>query len=92
MLDATHPGTYSIYWNPPVIRKPARVLAYVNALTVSLAIFATTLIGSGVAVASQLEKLPTPDEIAVIPPGAEGMNVYPVVETADVWLAPQAAR
>ena len=48
--------------------------------------------GSGVAVASQLEKLPTPDQIAVIPPGAEGMNVYPVVETADVWLAPQAAR
>ena len=88
MLDATHPGTYSIYWNPPVICKPA----FINALSVSLAIFAATLIDSGVAVASQLEKLPTPDEIAVIPPGAEGMNVYPVVETADVWLAPQAAR
>ncbi len=88
MLDATHPGSYSIYWNPPAPRKPA----FVNTLTVSLAIFATTLIGSGVAVASQLEKLPTPDQIAVIPPGAEGMNVYPVVETADVWLAPQAAR
>lgn len=88
MLDATHPGSYSIYWSPPVLRKPA----FVNALTISLALFATTLIGSGVAVASQLEKLPTPDQIAVIPPGAEGMNVYPVVETADVWLAPQAAH
>ena len=86
MLDATHPGSYSVYWNPPVIHKPA----YINALTVSLGIFAASLLGCGMAVASQFDKLPTPEQIAVIPPGAEGMNAYPVVETADIWLAPSS--
>lgn len=86
MLDATHPSTYSVYWTTPVLNKLPRP----NVLVISLAIFVTTLIGSGVAVASQFEKLPTPDQIATIPPGAEGMNMYPVVETADVWLAPQS--
>lgn len=87
MLDGTHPGTYSIYWNPPIIRK----IPSLNVLTISLGIFAATLFGSGVAVASQFSHLPSPEDIAVIPPGAEGMNMYPVTETAEVWLAPHAA-
>jgi hypothetical protein len=86
MTDATHPGAYSAYWNPPAIRKPSAL----NGLTVSLGILAVALTGSAIAVTSRFEKLPTPEQIAVIPPGAEGMNTYPVVETADIWLAPAA--
>ncbi|MFT4077026.1 MAG: hypothetical protein QM647_15985 [Asticcacaulis sp.] len=86
MLDTTHPGTYSVYWNLPPLRKPS----YINALTISLGLFAATLTGAGVAVASQFSHLPSPEDIAVIPPGAEGMNIYPVTETADVWLAPHS--
>ncbi|HTM82120.1 hypothetical protein [Asticcacaulis sp.] len=86
MLDAAHPSTYSVYWNIPVLEKLPRP----NVLIISLIIFATTLIGSSAAVASQLGKLPAPEQIATIPPGAEGMNTYPVVETSDIWLAPSA--
>lgn len=86
MLDAAHPSTYSVYWNIPVLEKVPRP----NVLVISLAIFATTLIGSGITVASQFGKLPAPEQIATIPAGAEGMNAYPVVETADIWLAPAA--
>ena len=84
MLDAT------MAVNPSSRHKPAdHKMAYLNGLTVSLALFAATLIGSGVAVASQLEKLPSPEQINTVPAGAEGMNAYPVVKTADIWLAPQ---
>ena len=85
MIDAAHPSTYSVYWNVPKLKNWPRP----NVLVISLAIFAATLIGSGAAVASQFEKLPAPEQIATIPAGAEGMNAYPVIETADVWLAPQ---
>jgi|GEM_PF-2407914 len=86
MTDATHPGAYSVYWNPPAIRKPSGL----TGLKVSLGILAVALTGSVIAVTSRFDKLPTPEQIAVIPPGAEGMNTYPVVETADIWLAPAA--
>jgi hypothetical protein len=88
MLDATHPSTYSVYWTMPALKNWPRP----NVLVISLAIFAATLIGSGAAVASQFEKLPAPEHIAAIPPGAEGMNVYPVVETTDIWLAPTSVK
>lgn len=84
MLDAAHPSTYSVYWTLPALKNCPRP----NVLVISLIIFATTLTGSGIAVASQFEKLPSPEQIATVPAGAEGMNAYPVVETADVWLAP----
>jgi hypothetical protein len=86
MLDATHPGTYSIYWNAQALSRLPRL----NVLRISLAMLAVTAIGSGVSVASQFSHLPSPEEVAVIPPGAEGMNMYPVTETAEVWLAPHA--
>lgn len=86
MLDATHPGSYSVYWNLPNIRKPS----YINTLTISLGLFAATLTGTGMAVAGQFSHLPSPEEIAVIPPGAEGMNIYPVTGTTDVWPAPHS--
>ena len=88
MINATHPSTYSIYWETPSKKKLQRP----NALAISLAVFVTTLIGSGVAIAGQLEKLPAPEQIATIPAGAEGMNAYPVVETADIWLATSPAK
>ena len=88
MINATHPSTYSIYWETPTQKKLARP----NALVISLAVFVTALIGSGVAIAGQLEKLPAPEQIATIPAGAEGMNAYPVVETADIWLATAPAK
>jgi hypothetical protein len=86
MTDATHPSAYSVYWTTPTLKKWPRP----NGLVISLAIFALTVIGSATAIASQFDKLPTPEQIAVIPAGAEGMNAYPVVETADIWLAPAA--
>lgn len=88
MINATHPSTYSIYWETPSNKKLPRP----NVLVISLAVFVTTLIGSGVAIAGQLEKLPAPEQIATIPAGAEGMNTYPVVETADIWLATSPAQ
>ena len=84
MINTAHPSTYSIYWNRPALKKPARP----NALVISLALFITTLIGSGIAVISQFDKLPPPEQVATTPAGAEDMNAYPVIETADIWLAP----
>lgn len=84
MSEATHPSTYSIYWNVPAattkFRRP-------NALMISLAAFALATVCSGVAVASQLSHLPDVSALPVIPEHAEAMNPYPVVERSEIVLA-----
>jgi hypothetical protein len=87
MPQATHPSTYSIYWNAPDTDTKPTTFRRPNALMISLAAFVLATIGSGVAVASQLSHLPDVDALPVIPEHAEAMNPYPVVEHSEIVLA-----
>jgi hypothetical protein len=87
MMNSVQPSAYSIYRNAPKHETMRSGLNRPNALVISLAAFALATIGSGVAVASQLSKLPEVDALPVIPEHAEAMNPYPVVERSDIVLA-----
>lgn len=87
MREATHPSTYSIYWNAPEIEAKTGKFRRPNALVISLAAFVLATIGSGVAVASQLSHLPDVHALPIIPEHAEAMNPYPVVEHSEIVLA-----
>lgn len=87
MIEATHPSTYSIYWNAPENETARSGFRRPNALMISLAAFALATVCSGVAVASQLSHLPDISALPVIPEHAEAMNPYPVVERSEIVLA-----
>lgn len=87
MSEATHPSTYSIYWNVTDTETGRSGFRRPNALVISLAAFALATICSGVAVASQLSHLPEVSALPVIPEHAEAMNPYPVVEHSEIVLA-----